>query len=103
MELVRMGGTSSGDTTAVASTRPSASKVSTVCSPSTRRAADSKVASASAVDSMGGRGAAGVVDIVGGVVLAVERRNGEKGQRKNRCTRSTYCSEKPAARVRPVV
>src|SRR5471032_1395404 len=65
MELVRMGGTSSGDTTAVASTRPSASMVSTVCAPSTRRAAASKVASASAVDSIVGRGAAGVVDIVG--------------------------------------
>ena len=90
MELVRMGGTSSGDTTAAASTRPSASKISTVCAPSTRRAAASKVASASAVDSIGGREAAGVVDIVGGFGLAVK---GEMGSAEMRGNRSTYCSE----------
>src|ERR1700722_2267262 len=72
MELVRMGGTSSGDTTAVASTRPSVSKVSAVSMPSTRRPAASKVASASAVDNIGGREAAGVVDIVGECGLTVK-------------------------------
>src|SRR5471030_364608 len=105
MELVRMGGTSSGDTTAVASTRPSASKVSTVCAPSTRRAAASKVASASAVDSIGGRGAAGVVDIVGELVWPW------KGEMVNSAAPESVASEalivarsqpQASARLRPI-